>query len=45
MEEENDVMNSIVIQVHKAKQINVSHMEADPDVPIVSIGLIREVEL
>ena len=27
MEEENDVMNLIVIQVHKEKPINVSHTE------------------
>jgi hypothetical protein len=32
MEEENDVMNQIVIQAHKEKQINVSHMAEENDV-------------
>jgi hypothetical protein len=32
MEEENVVMNRIVKQVHKAKLINVNHMEEENDV-------------
>ena len=34
MEAENDVMNRIVIQVHKENLINVSHMEEESDVVI-----------
>ena len=45
MEAENVVANRIVKQVHKEKPINVSHMEAGKDVQIVSIGLIREVDV
>ena len=45
MEAENVVMNPIVIQVHKENPINVSHMEAETDVQIVSIGLIRELDV
>jgi hypothetical protein len=32
MEEENDVSNRIVKQVHKVNPINVLHMEAENDV-------------
>jgi hypothetical protein len=45
MEAEKDVMNLIVKQVHKANQINVSHMEAECDVRIVRIGLIQGLEV
>jgi hypothetical protein len=38
MEEEPDVVILIVNQAQKAKLINVSHMEAESDVPIVLIG-------
>jgi hypothetical protein len=36
MEEENDVMNRIVKNMHKAKQLNVFHMEEE----IVVMNLI-----
>jgi hypothetical protein len=45
MEAETDVMNLDVKQVHKAKPINVKHMEAENAVPIVSIGLIPELDV
>jgi hypothetical protein len=38
MEAEPDVVILIVKQVLEIKQINVSHMEAESDVPIVLIG-------
>jgi hypothetical protein len=45
MEEETDVMNRIVKQVHNANPINVSHMEEETDVLIVKIGPIQDVDV
>jgi hypothetical protein len=42
MEVEPDVMNWTVIQAHKAKQINVSHMEEEPDVVILIVNQAHE---
>ena len=39
------VLNPIVNQVQEKNQINVQHMEEEKDVQIVSIGLIREVDV
>ncbi len=45
MEVEKDVANLIVKQVHKVKLINVSHMEAESVVPIVSNGSIQDADV
>jgi hypothetical protein len=41
MEAENDVMNLIVKQVHKANPINVSHMEAEN---VVANRIVKQVQ-
>jgi hypothetical protein len=45
MAAENDVLNQDVLREHKEILISVVRMAVDDDVPIVSIGLIRVVEV